>query len=333
MTKRPNHFYKFSSDQFFNSIEQLLDFLGLAIKDSPYGINLTNDFPFLVPREYAANMKQKDWYDPLLLQVIPRQQEGVRRTGFCSDPVDDLCAAAAPGILYKYHGRVLMLASSACAVHCRFCFRRGFPFNAIPSTDRQWDEAWEYIHRTTQISELILSGGDPLMLSNSYLSKIYAKMKTIPHIRKVRIHTRVPVVFPSRIDKGLLVSISSLQKRYSVVFVIHVNHPWELGKKCIKTLGTLRQTGAALLNQSVLLKGINDSVEVCTELSEKLMKHGVQPYYMHQLDKATGTWHFEVSEESGKKIMTDLRQRLPGYLLPRYVKEISGKPSKVTLVE
>ncbi|MDD2768938.1 MAG: EF-P beta-lysylation protein EpmB [Methylococcus sp.] len=310
----------------FADVPELLGYLGLAQSFSP---EAAQRFPFRVPRAYARRMKPGDPHDPLLLQVLPGAGELVPVPGFVGDPVGDRNALKVPGLLHKYRGRALLITTGACAVHCRYCFRREFPYTESQMTRQSESEALDYLAADAGLSEIILSGGDPLLLSDDRLERLIGRLAAIPHLQRLRIHTRVPVVLPARIDAPLLQILSG--HRLRTVMVIHANHPRELDEEVGEVLSRMRSAGLALLNQAVLLRGVNDSAETLCELSERLFGYGVLPYYLHTLDRVNGTAHFEVSEAEVRVLHEALRCRLPGYLVPRLVREIEGRPYKVAL--
>ena len=283
-------------------------------------------FPLRVPRGFVARMRRGDPHDPLLRQVLPLAEECLTAPGFAADPVGDAAAMTVPGVLHKYRGRVLLTATGACAVHCRYCFRRHFPYaDANPAADR-WQAALGYIAGDTSISEVILSGGDPLTLSDRRLGELTDALAAIPHVQRLRIHTRLPIVLPERVDDGLLGWLADL--RQPCVVVVHVNHANELDATVKAALTRLKDAGVSLLNQSVLLRGVNDSGAALADLSETLFAAGVLPYYLHLLDKVQGAAHFDVSEATAKGIVTDIQRHLPGYLVPRLVREQPGLRQK-----
>jgi EF-P beta-lysylation protein EpmB len=311
----------------FRSADRLCAFLGLDPAHAPYKIADTPDFPLLVTESFAVRMRKKEWYDPLLLQVLPRKQECMERRGFSVDPLAEK-GPSQSCLLYKYKSRALILAFSSCPIHCRFCFRRCLqPKNPLP----HFEKIISRIRRDHSLNEIILSGGDPFMLDNRTLSSLLSRFAAIGHLRTIRIHTRVPVALPGRIDNNLLDLLSRLAEKNSCVIVVHANHPAELKTDCLEALARLRTTGSILLNQAVLLRGINDDVKTLTQLFQSLVAHGVLPYYLHQLDRVCGAWHFEVAAKKGKSLMETARRWLPGYAVPRYVREIPGKPYKTIL--
>lgn len=286
-------------------------------------------FALRVPRGFVARMRRGEPRDPLLLQVLPQLAESDQTPGFAADAVGDLQARAAHGVLHKYQGRALLIAAGSCAVNCRYCFRRHFPYARELAAANGWRGALQYLRDDPGINELILSGGDPLMLSTRKLAELTAQLRQIPHIVRLRIHTRLPVVLPERIDDGFRAWLSALPLQR--VIVLHANHPNELDDAVGDVCARLRGAGATLLNQSVLLRGINDDAEVLAALSERLFEYGVLPYYLHQLDRVRGTAHFEADDGCARVLIDTLRARLPGYLVPRLVREVAGSASKTPL--
>jgi|MDTC01.2.fsa_nt_gb EF-P beta-lysylation protein EpmB len=286
-------------------------------------------FGVFVPREYLGRMKKGDEKDPLLRQVLPIAEEIEPGKGFSLDPVGDAAALRARGLLHKYHSRVLLIASGACAVHCRYCFRRHFPYEQMPRRLEDWQPAMEQIKEDTTIEEVILSGGDPLMLTDQRLAELAGCLEPIKHVKRLRIHTRLPVMIPSRVTDSLLSLLSN--RHLMPVVVVHINHPAEIDIPVSMALSRLVEAGILVLNQSVLLRGVNDSAEVLTTLSKRLVDLRVMPYYLHQLDRTLGTSHFEVPVDIGIAIIEQMRSRLPGYAMPRFVQENRGKLSKQVL--
>lgn len=286
-------------------------------------------FGLRVPRAFVALMRRGDPRDPLLLQVLPLGAETGDRPGFGPDPVGDLAALQAPGVLAKYHGRALLMTTGACAVHCRYCFRRAFPYEAGALTPARLAAAVEALAARPGLEEVILSGGDPLALPTARLAHISDALGALPGLRRLRIHTRTPVVLPARVDAPLLDWLRSLPWRTAIV--LHVNHPRELSTAVRAALAQLAAHGAALLNQAVLLKGVNDDPDTLADLSLELFEAGVLPYYLHLLDRVSGTAHFEVEEAAAARLHAGLLARLPGYLVPKLVREVAGAASKVPL--
>jgi len=277
----------------------------------------------------VAKMQLGNPQDPLLLQVLPVAQERERPVGFVDDPVGDREVQTASGMLQKYAGRVLLIASGMCAVHCRYCFRRHYPYDASPKSQAAWSEAFEGIARDASIEEVILSGGDPLSLGNGRLSQWMDQLESIPHVQRLRWHTRFPVVLPSRIDEALCERIG--RSRLSMWMVLHINHPREIDSELRAAIARLKRRGVSMLNQAVLLRGINDSLEVQRLLCRDLVNAGVQPYYLHQLDPVVGAAHFQCDPQLGETLVRALREELSGYAVPRFVQEIPGRQSKTLL--
>lgn len=284
-------------------------------------------FPLRVPRGFVARMRKGDPNDPLLRQVLPLAAELEPAPGFGADPVGDGAAQAAPGVLHKYHGRALLIVTGACAIHCRYCFRRAFPYAQAHAGIDAWRPALAYLAHDASLREVILSGGDPLALSDRRLGGLLAELDRIPHLERLRIHSRQPIVLPERVDDGLLELIA--RSRLQPVLVVHANHPQELDHAVRAGLLRLATAGVTLFNQAVLLRGVNDSATTLAELSESLFAVRVIPYYLHLLDRVHGAAHFEVKEGEASAIMQKLRRRLPGYLVPRLVREQAGAPAKM----
>lgn len=287
------------------------------------------DFKLRVPRPYIAKIQKGKIDDPLLLQILPTLKEN-DTTGL-NDPVGDLTAMPTPGLLHKYHGRALLITTGACAIHCRYCFRRHFPYSAASDQTSRRSGAIEYLRNHPEIQEVILSGGDPLMLDDTKLANLCTELEDIPHIKWLRLHTRLPVVLPSRINRSLLKWMNS--SRFKITVVIHANHANELTHKEADALQRLHDIRVNLLNQSVLLKGVNDNPTALIELSQRLHDCSVSPYYLHLLDKVQGAMHFDVSEKNACELMTELRSSLPGFLVPRLVREIANTDSKTAIFD
>jgi L-lysine 2,3-aminomutase len=310
--------------------EELIAELGLDARWLEPARAAARKFELRVPRGFVARMRRGDAQDPLLRQVMPLEEELVEAPGYSADPLAERVARRAPGLLQKYAGRVLLVTTQACAVHCRYCFRREFPY------DEQRDEegarhaaALAAIAADASIEEVILSGGDPLSLGDARLARLTDAIQAMPHVRRLRVHTRQPVVLPSRVDAGLIEWLGTI--RLPLVFVLHVNHAQELDTHVRAACARLKAAGVTLLNQSVLLKGVNDSVEVLADLSRALVDAGVMPYYLHLPDRVRGTAHFDVEEQRARALVAALTARLSGYLVPRLVREIPGEPSKSAL--
>jgi EF-P beta-lysylation protein EpmB len=286
-------------------------------------------FPLLVPRGFVARMRQGDPQDPLLLQVLPRTAEQDDVPGFTSDPVAERAARIAPGLVRKYAGRALVLVTGGCAVHCRYCFRREFPYAESGASRTGVAAAIEAVATDASLHEVILSGGDPLLVDDDRLTEIVRQLEAIPHVRRLRIHTRLPIVLPERITPELVDLLAGT--RLAGTMVVHANHVAELDESVAAVIRRVRAAGMILLNQAVLLAGVNDSEEALRELSERLVDLGVVPYYLHLLDRVHGAAHFEVSEARARELHRRLRETLPGYAVPRLAREVPGEPAKVWL--
>ncbi len=286
----------------------------------------TPAFPLRVPGGFAQRMRAGDTNDPLLRQVLPTTEELRDVAGYSADPVGDLNAMIAPGVLHKYHGRALLIVTGACAIHCRYCFRRAYPYSSHSVSRRDFQAAVNALDSDPTIEEVILSGGDPLTLSNEKLAALIDALTAITHIKRIRIHTRIPVVLPERIDSTLLDLLARCAK--PIVVVIHCNHAQEIDDSVAAAVAELSNIGATLLNQSVLLRGVNDSVDALVELSECLFDIGILPYYLHQLDPVAGAAHFNVDNSRAIELIDAVTARLPGYLVPRLVREIPGEHAK-----
>jgi len=295
---------------------------GLVTLPSP---ELLASFPLLVTEAYLARIRHGDPDDPLLRQVLPVATEG--EPGGSRDPVREAAALVAPGVLRKYAGRALLVTTAACAIHCRYCFRRHYPYDGGAAMD--WGPALAAAAADPGVDELILSGGDPLVLSDRRLAELSSRLHEVPNLRRLRLHSRLPVVLPDRIDDGFLAWAAAVP--LPTVMVIHANHPDEIGEDVAAALARLRGVGMTLLNQSVLLRGVNDTVAVLEALSLRLFEVGVLPYYLHQLDPVAGAMHFEVPDERAREIQRGLAAALPGYLVPRLVRELPGAASKLPL--
>jgi EF-P beta-lysylation protein EpmB len=296
-----------------------------------YVIAATRDFPLRVPRSFIAKMRRGDPRDPLLLQVLPLAAELNHVEGYSVDPVGDMASRAAQGVLHKYSGRTLIVATGACAVHCRYCFRRHFPYQDESALAQGWETTLRYVHQDPSIEEVILSGGDPLSLNDRRLQQLTQALQAIPHVRRLRIHTRYPLVLPERIDDRFLEWLSEV--RLQKVIVIHANHARELDEASRKACRDLIDARATVLNQSVLLAGINDDVQALADLSTALFEAGVLPYYLHVLDRVQGAAHFDVPNGRALQLHSELTARLPGYLVPRLVREVPGALSKTAVSE
>lgn len=312
--------------QAIDSIEELAAELGLSAAALSAGQPALQSFSLRVPRGFVRRMAPGDPRDPLLLQVLPGAQELVQRAGFVSDPLAELPRIVQPGLLQKYAGRALLLATGACAVHCRYCFRRAFPYAQAALAASEMDSVVATIADDRSLEEIILSGGDPLTLSNSRLHTLFAALGRIRHLRRIRVHSRLPVVLPGRVDDGLISAMQAAGR--PLVIVLHSNHANEIDESVALAAARLARTPAVLLNQSVLLRGVNDDSSQLVALSERLFDIGVQPYYLHQLDPVQGAAHFRVGERRARQLVAAAAARLPGYLVPRLVRERPGLPFK-----
>ncbi|MDC0694698.1 EF-P beta-lysylation protein EpmB [Klebsiella pasteurii] len=285
-------------------------------------------FALRVPRAFIARMEPGNPNDPLLRQVLTSQEEFTNVPGFSTDPLEEQHSVV-PGLLHKYSNRALLLVKGGCAVNCRYCFRRHFPYAENQGNKRNWQMALEYIAEHPRLDEIIFSGGDPLMAKDHELDWLLTQLEAIPHIKRLRIHSRLPVVIPARITDTLVarISASSLQ----VLLVNHVNHANEIDAAFRSSMKKLRMAGVTLLNQSVLLRGVNDNAHTLADLSNALFDAGVMPYYLHVLDKVQGAAHFMVSDEEARTIMRELLTLISGYLVPKLAREIGGEPSKTPL--
>ena len=312
----------------FSKPAELLNYLN--IDASSFSTLAQEDFAMRVPLSYAACMEQGNPNDPLLNQVLPAIDELSSPDDYLQDPVGDLAALTECCIIHKYHGRILLITTGGCAVNCRFCFRRNFPYAEAQLNKQKETTALNYLQRDPSISEVILSGGDPLLLSDQRLEDLIAKLCKTPHLKRIRIHTRIPIVLPSRITHNLVNILRD--SPLPIVIVSHCNHANELSKQVVTACFNLKQKNITLLNQSVLLKGVNNNLQALQELSEQLFASGILPYYLHLLDKAQGTAHFEVEQVEAIKIHQQLQQVLPGYLVPKLVKEQAGEAAKTLLI-
>jgi len=306
---------------------ELCRVLGLNAAVAERSLPATGSFPLLVPRMFAARMRPGDPRDPLLLQVLPQAAETEDVAGWSADPLREGDALAAPGLVKKYDGRALLLLTGGCAVNCRYCFRREFPYATSGATRRGVAEGLEAIATDNSLTEVILSGGDPLLTDDAFLGDVIERLDGIPHLQRIRIHTRLPVVLPSRVTPGLVKVLTS--SRLARVVVLHANHPAELDASVAVAVRSLAASPAIILNQAVLLAGINDSAAVLAALSERLVELGVVPYYLHLLDRVRGATHFDVPQGRAEELHRQLRDTLPGYAVPRLVREVPGEPSKV----
>jgi EF-P beta-lysylation protein EpmB len=287
------------------------------------------EFPLFAPWPYIARMQPGNSADPLLRQVLPLGAELVSAQGFTADAVGDAHALLSPGLLQKYNSRALLITTGACAIHCRYCFRRHFPYSESPRSPADWQPAIDRIAADPSIDEAILSGGDPLTLVDEHLAQLAERLAEVPHLRRLRIHTRLPIVIPQRVTSELVDWLRGT--RLAPIMVVHANHANEIDEPTAAALARLIDNGIPVLNQSVLLAGVNDSASALIDLSRRLVDLRVMPYYLHQLDRVQGAAHFEVPVSRGIDLVEQMRRALPGYAVPRYVQEISGEANKRVL--
>jgi L-lysine 2,3-aminomutase len=309
-------------------VRSLLDYTGNTSTDEfDQGVL---DFPLRVPLPYANRIEPGNPNDPLLRQVLPLVIENDHVPGYVSDPLGEANTNVKSGIIHKYQGRVLLILSGACAINCRYCFRRHFPYQDNQNSSAEWQTALDYIRQDNSITEVILSGGDPLVNNDKTLRQLTQSIADIRHVQRLRIHTRLPIVIPQRITNEMLEWLT--ETRLQPVVVVHTNHAAEIDDHVAEALLKIRQRGITLLNQSVLLKGVNDNLAVLKKLSERLFETGVLPYYLHLLDKTQGTAHFDISSQQAQRLVGSLSAQLPGYLVPKLVKEIAGEAAKTPLL-
>ncbi len=312
----------------FNNINEICEYLNITQSSKKLIVENSN-FPLRVPRGFVDRMESNNINDPLLKQILPIKSENLDTPGFTFDPVGDIESIAETGIIHKYHGRVLIITTGSCAINCRYCFRRNFPYDDYQLSTKKHLRAINYIESHEDISEVILSGGDPLLLSDQKLMGFIRKLESIPHIKRIRIHSRIPIVLPSRITAELCDALSSIKK--DLIIVVHSNHANELNHQVKLACEHLKNANITLLNQAVLLKDINDSADQLCALHEKLFTFQIMPYYLHLLDKAVGTAHFEVSQADGIDLMNQIKTVLPGYLVPKLVREQAGATNKIII--
>ncbi|MCU0719863.1 MAG: EF-P beta-lysylation protein EpmB [Pirellula sp.] len=298
--------------------------LSLALQLYPDEVEWLNQpsFPVFVPLEYLSRIEKGNPKDPLLAQIAPSLAEKTSPVGFSEDPVGDSRFEAAPGLIHKYHGRVLLITSGACGIHCRYCFRRHYPYQTAPKSMQQWQSSLAYIESDITISEVILSGGDPLTIVDPLLAELVQRIEQISHVKRLRIHTRMPVVIPQRVTSELCNILQ--QSRLAKWVVLHINHAHEIDGHVADAVRRLRQSGATVLNQAVLLKGVNDHGPTLVDLCERLVDNQITPYYLNHLDPVKGAAHFNVPIERGLELMQYLQEMLPGYAVPRYVQDATN---------
>ncbi|WP_313084271.1 EF-P beta-lysylation protein EpmB [Atlantibacter sp.] len=309
--------------------DELLHILNLeADKDLLAGREARRLFALRVPRAFVARMEKGNPNDPLLRQVLTSREEFVMAPGFSTDPLEEQHSVV-PGLLHKYHNRALLLVKGGCAVNCRYCFRRHFPYADNQGNKRNWQTALDYIAAHSELDEIIFSGGDPLMAKDHELDWLITQLESIPHIKRLRIHSRLPIVIPARITDALTARFA--QSSLQIILVNHINHAREIDETFRAAMAQLRQAGVTLLNQSVLLRGVNDSAQTLAALSNALFDAGVMPYYLHVLDHVQGAAHFLVSDDDARSIIRELLTLVSGYMVPKLAREIGGEPSKTPL--
>lgn len=310
----------------FTNWEKLADFLELSVSQRELILKKSR-FPLNFPYRLAEKVAKGTLEDPILKQFMPFVEEQQANFGFVHDPVGDSACRRSPKLLHKYEGRVLLVCTSACAMHCRYCFRQNFDYE---TTQKGFIEELKIIAEDKSIHEVLLSGGDPLSLSDEDLGSLLEQLNAIPHVKRLRFHTRFPVAIPERIDAAFVNVLKKFKRQ--IWFVLHVNHAKELDEDLFSRFKDLQKIGIVVLNQTVLLKGVNDCVDTLVTLCETLVDHGILPYYLHQLDRVQGAAHFEVDQNEGKRLLNAIIARLPGYAVPRYVQEIAGEQSKTTIL-
>ena len=328
-SRMPRPSWKDSLAKAVRDPEKLLELLELGSEHLEEARRAAELFPLTVPREFIARMRPGDPEDPLLRQVLPLGVECEKAPDERSDPLGEDDFLCAPGLLRKYQGRALLVAAGTCAINCRYCFRRNYPYSETPAGLKSWEPALELLEADKSISEIILSGGDPLVLTDMALARLVERLDRIPHLRRLRIHSRLPIVIPRRVTDELLSTLRT--SRLTPILVVHSNHPAELDEETIDGLRRFIDAGIPVLNQAVLLRGVNDNADTLTELCRRLVNLAAMPYYLHQLDPVSGSNHFRVPVEEGLELVAELRRRLPGYAVPRYVREIPGEAHKTEL--
>jgi EF-P beta-lysylation protein EpmB len=308
---------------------ELLDYVGIEAESIGYSEKSIKQFPLRVPRVFADRIQRKNPNDPILRQVFPYIDEENDCEGFVNDPLAESNVQPVQGLLHKYNSRVLSITTGACAIHCRYCFRRHFPYQDSSTNGEHLKQSLEYINNDENIKEVILSGGDPLTLSDRRLIDLCQAISQIKHVKRIRFHTRIPVVLPARISKELIRSLHN--KGINIIFVLHINHANEIDETVINNIKLLQQFDIMVLNQSVLLKGINDTTERLITLSERLVENHVTPYYLHLLDPVAGAGHFNVDEQHARQLIESMKASVSGYLVPKLVKEEVDKTGKTWL--
>lgn len=305
--------------------EELLHFLNLDLANFKKDLPARQLFPLFVPRAFAEKMQKGNPKDPLFLQVMANRQEFIEAEGFTKDPLDEQHPPV-PNILHKYQNRLLFMIKNSCGVNCRYCFRRHFPYAENKGTKANWLKAIDYIREHTEIEEVVFSGGDPLMAKDEEWAFLINQLSQIPHLKRLRIHSRLPVVIPQRITNEFCQLLK--QSRFQWLLVTHINHPNEIDEAFIHAMEKLKASNVTLLNQSVLLKGVNDEARILKALSEKLFEAHILPYYLHLLDKVAGANHFYISDAKALMIYRQLQAITSGYLVPKLAREIGGEKNK-----
>ena len=312
-----------------NSVDQLLAAVQLDLKNAPYTVDTSNSFDLRATQSFVARMRNGNWHDPLLLQVLPQGRENISAPNYSADPLAESSSNPVPGLVHKYKSRALLITTGSCAINCRYCFRREFPYEDNRPKRSEWQLALNYVAQHPEINEVILSGGDPLVASDAYLADLVQRIAKIAHIKYLRVHSRLPIVLPARVTAELISAINSTRLKATVV--VHANHANEINDEVRVALQALQWAGITTLNQSVLLKGVNDSVQILSSLSDTLFQAGVMPYYLHVLDKVKGAQHFDCSEEDALKLHRGLQAELSGFLVPKLVREVPGERHKTLL--
>jgi EF-P beta-lysylation protein EpmB len=329
ISNQPKAFWKEELARLITDPAELCELLLLKGQDAQTLKEVCKAFPLRVPQPYLKRIKKGCLNDPLLLQVLPQQQELETTLGYSADPLDEEAFTPVQGLLHKYHGRVLIVLNGSCAIHCRYCFRRHFPYQEFQIGKLQWQAILDYIAGDNSIDEVIFSGGDPLTCADKILKQRCVDLEKIPHLQRLRLHTRLPVMIPQRINAAFINWIQAT--RFETVMVIHSNHAQEIDEEVGQVLLALDRAGVRLLNQSVLLKGINDSADVLAQLSKRLFDCKVMPYYLHLLDRVQGAAHFDSKADDIKQLQADLQALLPGYLMPKFAIEEAHEKNKRTL--
>ncbi|WP_240009567.1 EF-P beta-lysylation protein EpmB [Marinomonas algicola] len=312
------------------TIPDLLDYVGLPRDLSIACEEATTPFKLMAPRPYLDRIKKGNATDPLLLQILPAQSEQIKVEGYHKDPLEEANHTPQKALVHKYKRRLLVITTGSCAINCRYCFRRHFPYGENQLAQDEWLSVLDYIKQHPEINEVILSGGDPLIMKDKLLAKRVEALDALPQLKRLRIHSRLPVVIPQRVTEEMLTWIR--QTRLDVIMVFHMNHANEIDNAVSLAAQKLKQAGVHLLNQGVLLRNVNDTASAQVNLSETLFKHGILPYYMFLFDPVEGAAHFDVSIEKAQKLMGEVAAELPGYLVPRLAKEIPGKKAKTLFV-